>query len=113
MGSGWVRRILSVTEISSMERQALVANVYEWDAKTDLIKRTEVPMRLIEVLASKILKTEKDVEMEIFVRKKILEWMAANGVHTLKEVELMVQQYYYNPDSLLRKVLAENQQTSP
>ena len=111
-GVGWQRRIFTVTEISSMERQALVSNIYEWDGKIDGIKRTDIPMRLIEVLASKAMKTKKDVEKEIFIRKKILDWMISNGVRSLQEVELVVQQYYYDPDSLLKKVLAGNSDIS-
>ena len=104
--------MLSVTEISSMERQALVSDIYAWDGRTDIVGRTDVPMRIIEVIANKTLKTKKDVEKEIFVRKKILDWMVLHGMRSLKEVELTVQQYYYDPDSLLRKVLAENRDAS-
>ncbi len=107
-GRGWVRRVLSVTELSSMERQALVSDIYAWDGRTDNVGRTDVPMRIIEVLANKALKTKKDVEKEIFVRKKILDWMVFHGMRALKDVELIIQQYYYDPDGLLRRVLAEN-----
>jgi len=64
-GKGVERRILSVTEVSSMEKKALLSNIYEWDRSTDNIKRTDVPMRLIELIAEKTLKSKREVEREI------------------------------------------------
>ncbi len=110
-GAGWQRRVVGVTEVTSMERQALISSIYEWDAKSDTISRTDTPMHLTEVLATKTLRTKKDVEKEMFIRKKILDWMVSNKIRSIQEVELVVQQYYYNPDSLLKKVLSENTQS--
>ena len=52
-------------------------------------------------------KSKKDIEREINVRKKILEWMLKKGIHDLPDVEVVIQQYYYNPEALLEKVLSE------
>ncbi|MFH1391342.1 MAG: ATPase, T2SS/T4P/T4SS family [Candidatus Diapherotrites archaeon] len=109
-GKGIERRVISVTEVSSMDNHALLSNVYEWDRGTDFVKRTDVPMKLMETLSEKTLKTKKEVEMEINVRKRILEWMMKNDIHFQPEVEVVVQQYYYNPEALLEKVLAEDSQ---
>ncbi|MAG18359.1 MAG: secretion protein [Candidatus Diapherotrites archaeon] len=109
-GKGIQRRIISVTEVSSMDKHALLSNVYEWDRRADLIRRTDVPMKLIEILSEKTLKSKKEVEMEVNVRKRILEWMLKNEIHTQPEVEVVIQQYYYNPEGLLEKVLAEEPQ---
>ena len=104
---GIERRILHVTEVSSMENKPLLSNVYEWDRGSDLMRRTNVPTRLIERLAEKTLKTKKEVEREILVRKKILEWMLKNNIHSNPEVQALIQRYYYDPESLLEKVLSE------
>ena len=106
-GKGVERRILSVTEVSSMEKKALLSNIYEWDRSTDNIKRTDVPMRLIEIIGEKTLKSKREVEREISVRKKILEWMLKNDIRAQPEVEVLIQHYYYNPEALLEKVLAD------
>lgn len=90
-----------------MERQALLSNIFEWDRGTDTIKRTDTPMRVIEDIAGKILKTKKEVEREIQVRKKILDWMLKNGIHAQPEVEIVIQHYYYDPETLLEKVLSD------
>lgn len=104
---GIQRRISSVTEVSSMEKQALISNVFEWDRKSDVLKRTDVPSSVMETIATKILKTKKEVEQEIRVRKTILEWMLNNNIRAYEDVENIIQQYYYAPDSLLEKVLSE------
>ena len=106
-GKGVERRILSVTEVSSMEKKALLSNIYEWDRSTDNIKRTDIPMRLIEIIGEKTLKSKREVEREISVRKKILEWMLKNDIRAQPEVEVLIQHYYYNPEALLEKVLAD------
>ncbi len=90
-----------------MDKQALLSNIYEWDRKTDSIKRTNVPMHLIEVLASKTLSTKKEVEREIQIRKNILEWMLRNNIRANPEVEVIIQRYYYDPETLLEQVLSD------
>jgi len=109
-GKGIERRILSVTEVSSMDKQALLSNIYEWDRANDFVKRTDIPMSLIEIVADKTLKSKKEIEREINVRKKILEWMMKNNIHFQPEVEVVIQHYYYQPEVLLEKVLSDTLQ---
>ena len=106
-GKGIERRMISVTEVSSMEKKALLSNIFEWDRRTDLIKKTDVPVRVIEELAEKTLKTKKEVEREISVRRNILEWMLKHNIRAQPEVDIVIQHYYYDPEALLEKVLSE------
>jgi archaeal flagellar protein FlaI len=103
-GKGVLRRIAQVSEVSSLEGRPLLSNIFEWDRETDEVKRTKVPSHVIEKLAEKTLRTKKEVEREINVRKKILEWMHANKICSSTEVETIIQRYYYDPESLLEKV---------
>ncbi|HIH09319.1 MAG TPA: CpaF family protein [Candidatus Diapherotrites archaeon] len=106
-GRGIERRVLSVTEVSSMDGKPLLGNIYEWDRKTDVIGRTDIPAALLDLLALKTMRTKKDIDREITVRKRIIEWMLRSNVRAPADVEMVIQQYYYNPDSLLQKILAE------
>ncbi len=106
-GQGIQRRMICVSEVSSMERQALLSNVYEWDRKSDSIRRTDVPSSILEDLANKVLRSKKEVEQEMKIRKSILDWMVRNNMHSYSEVEKIIQQYYYSPEMLLQKVLSE------
>ncbi|HLC79978.1 MAG TPA: ATPase, T2SS/T4P/T4SS family [archaeon] len=107
-GKGIERRVLAVTEVSSMESQALLSNVYEWDRRSDSIRRTDVPMNVLDILAAKTLKPKKEIEREIYVRQKVLEWMLKNNISAAPDVENLIQQYYYRPESVLEKVLSSN-----
>ncbi len=107
-GKGVQRRVVSVTEVSSMEHQALLSNVYEWDRKADVLKRTDVPSSVVEALANKVMRTKKEVEQEIKIRKSIIDWMLRNNVRSYADVENIIQQYYYSPEDLLQKVISEN-----
>lgn len=101
---GIIRRISQVTEISRMNDQVLLSNVFEWDPAKDVIKRTDVPSRVVEVLAEKSGNSKKDVMRELAVRQRILEWMIQKNITTTKEVEKIIQGYYYNPKVILEKV---------
>ena len=106
-GKGILRRVAQVSEVSQMEHQPLLSNVFEWDRKDDIVKRTDVPSRIIEILADKTLRTKKEITREINVRKKILQWMMKNNIRTNQEVETIIQRYYYDPESILEKVASE------
>ncbi|MBI4210494.1 MAG: CpaF family protein [Candidatus Diapherotrites archaeon] len=106
-GKGIVRRVISVTEVSSMESRPLLSNAYEWNGKEDALSRTSVPIALLDLLSQKTLRTKKEIEQEIGVRRRVLEWMLRNGLTAQPEVELLIQQYYYNPDEILAKVLSD------
>ncbi|MEM4390302.1 MAG: ATPase, T2SS/T4P/T4SS family [Candidatus Diapherotrites archaeon] len=107
-GVGIQRRVLSISEVTSMDQKPLIANIFEWDKETDTLVRTKVPSSLVEKLAAMTLKTKKEIETEITIRKKILEWMMKNNITAQSEVETIIQQYYYDPESILLKILNPN-----
>ncbi|MDO8634047.1 MAG: ATPase, T2SS/T4P/T4SS family [archaeon] len=107
-GKGMLRRVSQVAEVSSMERKALVGTLFEWDRKTDEIKRTDVPSRLMEELADRLQVTKKEIMREITVRKKILEFLLEEKITSNIEVEKIIQQYYYNPESVLELVVKQS-----
>ncbi len=98
------RRVYSVSEVTSMDQKPLLANIFEWDKATDSIKRTSVPSSIIERIANRTLKSKKEVENEILIRKKIIEWMIRSGIRSQSDVQLVIQQYYYDSQALLERV---------
>jgi len=106
-GKGILRRIAQVSEVSQMGHQPLLSTIYEWDRKDDIVKRTDVPSRIIETLAEKTLRTKKEVMREINVRRRILQWMKKNNIRSNEDVETIIQRYYYDPESILEKVATE------
>jgi flagellar protein FlaI len=68
-----VRRIVEIAELTGMEGDQPRLNiVYSWDAKTDVIKRTEVPIHYLEILSNYSGLTLKQILDEIEERKEFL-----------------------------------------
>lgn len=103
-GKGILRRVTQVSEVTSMERKPLLANIYDYDRTEDKIKRTNIPSHILERLADATVKTKKEVMREISVRKKIIEWMIKNGIRANPDVETIIQHYYHNPETILEMV---------
>ena len=109
--SGVIRRVKAISEISRMQDQVLLSNVFEYDRKSDELKRTDVPSRIIEVLAEKTFKSKNEVKQEILVRQKILEWLIETGVRDHYAVQRFLQQYYSAPEEILKKVFEHIRQS--
>ncbi|GEM_PF-237603 len=106
-GKGMLRRVMQISEVSSMDKKALVGNLFEWDRSMDQIRRTDVPSRIIEDLAEKTQMTKKEILREIAVRKKILEFLLERKIVSGPEVEAIIQKYYYDPESVLELIVRE------
>lgn len=101
---GLIRRVSQITEVSRMNDQVLLSNIFEWDRSKDDVRKTDVPARVLETLSEKAGVQKKEVMREISVRQKILEWMLENNIRTQVEVEKIIQGYYYNPKYVLEKI---------
>jgi flagellar protein FlaI len=104
---GMIRRVSTISEVGRMEDKALLGDLFVWDQEKDVLKRTDIPSRVIEVLAEKTLNTKKEILKEMKVREKILEWMLLKGIKKTPEVEKTIQSYYFEPTSLLERVSEE------
>jgi len=103
-GKNLIRRIAQLAEVTRMDEQVLLANVFEWDLSSDSIKRTNVPSHLIEVLAESTGQAKKEIQQEILVRKAILEFMLKRGIKSSAEVHKFIQQYYSAPKEVLELI---------
>ena len=108
---GVIRRIKAISEISRMQDQVLLSNVFEYDRKSDELKRTDVPSRMVEVLAEKTFKSKNEVKQEMLVRQKIIEWLIETGVADYYAVQRFIQQYYTEPEEILKKVFEHIRQS--
>ncbi|AJF60671.1 MAG: CpaF family protein [Candidatus Diapherotrites archaeon] len=106
-GKGILRRIAQVSEVASMEKQALLSNVFEWNRSVDKIVKTDIPSHIMEKLADKTMRTKKEISREIDVRKKVFDWMLANNIHSTPDVETVIQRYYYDAETILERVAAD------
>ncbi|MBI4053625.1 MAG: CpaF family protein [Candidatus Diapherotrites archaeon] len=108
---GVIRRVKAISEISRMQDQVLLSNVFEYDRKSDALERTDVPSRMVEVLAEKTFKSKNEVKQEMLVRQKIIEWLIETGVADYYAVQRFIQQYYTEPEEILKKVFEHIRQS--
>ena len=101
---GIVRNIKQVAEIGRMDETVLLNNVFELDEKTGKTNRTKVPSSLIEELATATGMSKNELKREIQIRKKILQYMVGRGIRERSLVEALIQQYYFDPETILKKV---------
>lgn len=101
---GIIRRVMQVSELSRMNEQVLLSDVFEWDREKDVLKRTDVPSRVLEVLAERSGNTKKELMREMAVRQRILDWMVQKKITSKSDVDKIIQAYYYNPKTVLEKV---------
>ena len=101
---GMQRRVMQIAEVSRMEAKVLLANIYEFNDAEGVLKRTEVPSRIIEDVASKNSMTKNDLRKEIDLRQMVLEWMLRKNIRKPLEVLEVMQSYYYNPKKVLSAI---------
>ncbi|MFH1663356.1 MAG: ATPase, T2SS/T4P/T4SS family [archaeon] len=106
-GKGVIRRITQICEVSRMDEQTLLGELFVWRKEEDTIKQTSTPAHILEKIADRAAKTKKDVMKEIKIRQRILEWMTLNGIHLNADVQNIIQKYYYNSTELLEQVSEE------
>jgi flagellar protein FlaI len=101
---GIIRRVKQVAEISRMDEKVLQSNIFEFNRKRDRIEKTNVPSRVIEILAERAGLTKNELKREMVVRQRILEWLLETGRNSRLEVEGLIQKYYFDPESVLKKI---------
>jgi len=107
---GIVRKITQIAEIGRMEERVLLNTLFEMNKKTGKIVKVDVPSSLIEELATNAGMTKNELKREIAIRKKILEFMLDQGIRKTEEVERIIQQYYFSPESILKKLAEQKKE---
>ncbi|MCD6478890.1 MAG: CpaF family protein, partial [Candidatus Diapherotrites archaeon] len=102
---GMIRRVKEIAEIEHMEEKILLSNVYEWNKRKDIIEKTDVPARTLDKFAEATGLTKNEIMEEQNIRQRILEWMIKNKISDWVKVQEIIHQYYYDPKSILDKVL--------
>ncbi len=104
---GMKRRVMQVAEVSHIDQNVLLSNLFERSPQTDLIMRTDTPSHLIQLLSDTSGKPKNRINQELVVREKILEWMLKRNIRDSVSVEKIIQQYYFDPNSVLEQVNKE------
>jgi flagellar protein FlaI len=102
--TGMVRRVTQIVELSRMEQKVLFGTLFEYDNKSDSLKRTEISSSIFEEVAQKNSMTKNELKKELEVRKVVLEWMIKQGIRKPLEVLEVIESYYYNPEKVLSTI---------
>ena len=100
------RRIQLVDEIISVKHGTLNPETFrsvEWDPKEDSFKFDKNSFLLKKIAQNKGTTVENIIE-EITKRKSILEWMAKNDIKDFVEVRKIINEYYKNPNKILKQI---------
>jgi hypothetical protein len=87
-----------------MDEKVLLSNIFELNEKNDTVERTNIPSHVMETLAMHAGLTKNELRNEMFVRQRILEWLLEKGITEGSAVEIVIQQYYFSPNSILKQV---------
>lgn len=102
---GVIRRVTEVAEISGIEGDVVqLGEIYTWDLKTDKIQRTHYPILLKEKISRWCGLDKKELDREIYVREKVLEWMLKNNIRSNEEVIEIFQGYHVNPRAIIERI---------
>jgi len=102
-----IRRVLQVGEfIPSVDETGASVKpniVYRWDASKDEIVKHSAPIRLFEEMSRITGMSLSDINKDLKVKGKIIQWMVKNNVRHVDEVGRLMREYYFDPKSVIDK----------
>jgi len=99
------RRVKQIFEISHVDDSGRVngVTVFEWDALADTFKKVGKSIA-VEKYAKATGETLEQALKEIETRKRVLDWMLENGIKDYREFYKIINSYYKDRESLLKKL---------
>ncbi len=89
-----VRRITQVSEVSRIEDEIALNEIYAWNAEEDALKPTKLPSQSKEKIARATGKSIKEVSEEIEHRKQLIEYLLEKNISEHDRVCEFVKTYY-------------------
>jgi flagellar protein FlaI len=106
LGSERVRRNLLITEFAGLDpitEEIRIVDTFHWDPSSDTFRKVEESWVLRE-LRRNLGMTPIQLKKELRNREKVLTWLANQAEITPSEIADALSQYYYNPESVLRRI---------
>ncbi len=102
------RRVVQMSEISGIETQILLSDLYRFDYKTHESMPILPSVTYRDTLAKLIGVVPQDILAEEQVRASMLMAMNKQGIRDLRSINKMVKEYYDNPEAALAKLGLKN-----
>ncbi|MGC8699957.1 MAG: CpaF family protein [Candidatus Micrarchaeia archaeon] len=109
----FTRKITQVSEVSGVETQVLLSDLYSYDYKTHKSSDILPSVTYRDTLARLTGYPPSEIIIEEERRAKILERLNQLGITGLKEINEFVKEYYEDPEAALKKINLENLGTLP
>src|SRR3989344_5515760 len=106
-----IRRTYQVSEFvqTGEEGTSIKPNIlYRWNAASDKIVEHLPSVKLFEQLSRYTGLSKSELDKDILLRKKILEWMVKKNVRDVQNVGKIISEYYLDRDAVL-SVVNKNQ----
>ncbi|MGC8479316.1 MAG: ATPase, T2SS/T4P/T4SS family [Candidatus Micrarchaeia archaeon] len=100
----FVRKITQISEISGIETQVLLSDLYKYDYKTRKGSDILPSVTYRDTLASLTGLPPSEIVREERRRAKILEAMNKKGIRGLRDINEVCREYYDNPNRVLAKL---------
>lgn len=91
---GLIRRVTQVSEISRIEDQIALNEIFRWDPQEDVLRRTDLPSQSVEKLARAVGLPIPHMLKELKKRQEVLEYLLQKDVHTQKDVNEFMREFY-------------------
>ncbi|MDI6883566.1 MAG: CpaF family protein [Hadesarchaea archaeon] len=105
---GQIRRVTEVAEVTGVESgKPQLSRIFKWNPRTDTVEPTGVPSKIKRLIAEYSGMSGSDIEIELQKRATVLEWMMERGIRNLFEVGRIIQEYYRDPEAILKRVRSE------
>jgi len=105
---GQIRRITEISEVIGLEGgMPQLSCIFKWNPRTDVLEPTGVPSKIERMIAEFSGKSGSDVKIELKKRAAMFEWMRQRGIRNVFEVGRIVQDYYQDPEKVLKRVRDE------
>ncbi|MCL5430129.1 MAG: Flp pilus assembly complex ATPase component TadA [Candidatus Marsarchaeota archaeon] len=98
------RKVIQISEISGIETQVLLSDIYKFDYRTHQSAPILPSVQYRDLLSRILGVSPTDILAEEAVRAKILEQINRSAKRDMSAVSEAVQEYYDNPEALLKKV---------
>ncbi|MDE1869816.1 MAG: CpaF family protein [Candidatus Micrarchaeota archaeon] len=112
-GGKLVRKITQISEISGIETQVLLSDLYLYDYKTHKNSNMLPSVTYRDLIAKLTGYPPSEIIIEEQRRAKILEKLNAMGVHDLRGINQFCRKYYYDPKKALAEIGLESLGTLP
>ncbi len=108
-----IRKITQVSEISGIETQVLLSDLYSYDYKTHMSSRILPSITYRDTLAKLTGYPPSEIIIEEQRRAKILEKLNQMNVRDIKSINEFCRDYYDNPARALKRIGLEDLGTLP